>query len=143
MEYTNVTNPTWANAEHTIINCNVDFDGIGIVPFTANPSDESNPSSLQIFNECICGKYGNILEYIPPKPYIPSAQDNKLTAVGMLDATDWATASKLTDPIKCNPVLDNQNDFFEFQNKVRAIALNPTDGVIEWPSYPTAIWKEI
>ena len=68
MEYTSVTNPIWADAEHSAINCIVDFtaDGLGTVPFTANPLDTGNPSSKQIFDECVAGNYGMVAEYVPP-----------------------------------------------------------------------------
>jgi hypothetical protein len=42
MEYRNITNPTWANAEQTLIDCNVEVKINGeweLVPFTANASD--------------------------------------------------------------------------------------------------------
>ena len=86
MEYTSVTSPVWTNAEHTMINCIVDFtaDGVGTVPFTADPLDTSNPSSKQIFDECVAGDYGTVAEYVPPPPYVPTAQDNKRTATGLL-----------------------------------------------------------
>ena len=72
MEYTSVTSPVWTNAEHTMINCIVDFtaDGVGTVPFTADPLDTSNPSSKQIFDECVAGDYGTVAEYVPPPPYV-------------------------------------------------------------------------
>ena len=66
MNYTNVTNPKWTSAEHTTIDCEVTFDEIGTVPFTANPLDTSNPSSKQIFDECVAGKFGVIAEWTPP-----------------------------------------------------------------------------
>jgi hypothetical protein len=71
MEYTSVTNPIWADAEHNAINCIVNFttDNLGTVPFTANPLDTSNPSSKQIFDECVAGDYGTVAEYVaPPVP---------------------------------------------------------------------------
>jgi len=66
MNYTNVTNPKWSNAEHSTIDCEVTFDNIGTVPFTANPLDTSNPSSKQIFDECKNGNHGVIAEWTPP-----------------------------------------------------------------------------
>jgi len=72
MNYTNVTNPIWSSAEHNAIDCEVTFDEIGTVPFTANPLDTSNPSSKQIFDECVEGKWGNIAEFVP---YIPTTEE--------------------------------------------------------------------
>ena len=68
MKYTNVTNPVWADLQHSGINCVVAFtdENVGVVAFTANPLDTVNPSSKQIFDECVAGKFGEIATYIPP-----------------------------------------------------------------------------
>lgn len=67
MNYTRVFNPQWANAEHTAINCDVDFDDLSeeLVPFTAVASGDYEHSH-QIFAECVAGQYGEIAEYTPP-----------------------------------------------------------------------------
>ena len=67
MKYTQVTNPQWANAEHTAINCNVDFDDLKeeLVPFTAVASGDYEHSH-QIFAECVAGQYGQVAEYVAP-----------------------------------------------------------------------------
>lgn len=70
MNYTDVKNPQWANAEHTAINCDVDFNDLReeYVPFTAVPSGDYEHSH-QIFAECVAGNYGEIAEYVePPVP---------------------------------------------------------------------------
>lgn len=72
MKYTQVKNPQWANAEHTQINCEVDFDDLReeLVPFTAVASGDYEHSH-QIFAECIAGQYGEIAEYVaPPAPEV-------------------------------------------------------------------------
>jgi hypothetical protein len=67
MKYTQVTNPQWANAEHTAINCDVDFDDLKeeLVPFTAVASGDYEHSH-QIFAECVAGQYGQVAEYVAP-----------------------------------------------------------------------------
>lgn len=67
MKYTRVFNPQWINAEHTGINCEVDFDDLReeLVPFTAVASGDYEHSH-QIFAECVAGKYGEIAEYVAP-----------------------------------------------------------------------------
>jgi hypothetical protein len=138
MNYTNVTNPKWSNAEHSTIDCEVTFDEIGTVPFTANPLDTSNPSSKEIFDQCIAGDYGVIAEYIP---YVPSAETNKETAVNLLTQTDWTTIPDVADPTLSNPYLTNQAEFITFRNQVRPIAINPVAGNLTWPSVPVATWS--
>jgi hypothetical protein len=141
MNYTNVTNPKWSNEEHTIIDCEVTFDTIGTVPFTADPLDKGNPSSKQIFDECKNGDYGVVAEYVPPSPYVPTIDDNKKTAINLLSQTDWATITDVADPKISNPYLTNQQEFYDFRNIVRPIAINPIAGNIDFPTIPTAIWS--
>jgi hypothetical protein len=143
MKYNNVKNPIWADAEHTIINCDVDFDDLQeeYVPFTANPNDISNPSSKQIYDQCVAGVYGTIAEYVPPPPYVPTAETNKQIASKLLYETDWVTIADVTDPALSNPYLTNQADFFAYRSALRQIAVHPVDGNIDWPVQPTPIWS--
>lgn len=66
--YVAVRNPYWLNAEHTLIECEVNFNHVGFetwTPFCADPKDYM-PYSKQIFDECVAGNWGAIAEYIPP-----------------------------------------------------------------------------
>jgi len=143
MKYTQVLNPQWANAEHTLINCDVDFDDLKeeLVPFTADPNDPYNTASKEIFDDCVAGKYGQVAEYVTPPPYIPTAEDNKKTATQLLQQTDWTTVSDVADPALSNPYLMNQAEFFAYRSAVRAIAVNPTAGVLTWPTKPQEQWS--
>jgi hypothetical protein len=145
MEYSSVTNPIWVNAEHSAINCIVDFtaDGVGTVPFTANPLDTSNPSSKQIFDECVSGDYGTVAEYVPPPPYVPTAEANKATATSLLQATDWTTIADVGNPQMSNPYLANQAEFMKYRSAVRNFAVYPTEGTIDWPVDPTEDWVKV
>lgn len=66
--YSIVTEPVWANAESTAINCMVLFNGnlanLGMLPFTASPTDDT-PYGPEIFANCINGLYGVIGPYVP------------------------------------------------------------------------------
>jgi hypothetical protein len=145
MEYTSVTNPIWADAEHNAINCIVDFtaDGVGTVPFTANPLDTSNPSSKQIFDECVAGDYGTVAEYVPPPPYVPTAETNKATAVSLLQGTDWTQIPSVSDPALSNPYLANKLAFDQYRNDVRQYAVYPVEGNITWPTPPVENWVKV
>jgi hypothetical protein len=72
--YSQVKNPVWANAEHTLIDCEVDFGHLDdeFVPFTADPSDVMEYSKT-IFDECVAGQYGEIAEYVAPPVVEPVA----------------------------------------------------------------------
>jgi len=87
MKYTQVLNPIWANAEHTAINCDVDFDDLSeeLVPFTAVATGDYEHSH-QIFAECVAGTYGDIAEYVePPVPeYTPPPEPSKAELLAQL-----------------------------------------------------------
>ena len=89
MKYIQVINPTWANPEHTAINCDVDFDDLReeLVPFTAVASGDYEHSH-QIFAECIAGTYGKIAEYVePPVPkYVAPLEPTKAELMAELAA---------------------------------------------------------
>jgi hypothetical protein len=87
MKYTQVSNPQWANAEHTAINCDVDFDDLReeLVPFTAVASGDY-PHSHQIFAECVAGNYGPIAEYVAPPAPAPAPAPTKEQLMAELQA---------------------------------------------------------
>lgn len=67
MSYTQVKNPKWANAEKTLIDCEVNFDHLsdGFVPFTASLND-SEEYSKDIYSRCEAGEFGIIGDYVAP-----------------------------------------------------------------------------
>lgn len=71
--YIAVRNLEWVNAEHTLIKCDVNFNHVGFeewTPFCADPNDYM-PYSKQLFDECVGGKWGAIVEYVaPPEPEV-------------------------------------------------------------------------
>lgn len=64
---TSVSNPRWANAEQTTIDCEITTSQFGdeVLPFTANMHDVE-PHGRAIFADIAAGKYGQIGEYVPP-----------------------------------------------------------------------------
>lgn len=70
---TSVSNPVWANVEHTMIDCEITTSQFGdeILPFTASQNDVE-PHGRAIFADLVAGKYGAIAEYVaPPEPVQP------------------------------------------------------------------------
>lgn len=67
MIYTQVKDPKWANANHTVIECLVSFDAVNeeFVPFTAVAKGDY-PHTHEIFERCVAGDFGPIAEYVPP-----------------------------------------------------------------------------
>lgn len=82
-------------------------------------------------------------QFIPPAPYVPSAETNKATAVTLLQATDWATIADVGNPALSNPYLANQAEFISYRNVVRQYAVYPEAGNIDWPAQPTEDWVKV
>lgn len=77
----------------------------------------------------------------PNSPYIPNAEENKQTAIGLLQDTDWATIADVSDPNLSNPYLSNAKAFIDYRNLIRPYTINPISGIITWPTQPQPIWS--
>lgn len=103
MKYSNVTNPQWANAEHTSIDCMVDFDDLHeeLVSFTA-VAEGDYPHSHEIFARCVAGDFGTVAEYEPPAPLtteeiaaaVRAERDRRLAASDWTQLPDVPQATK-------------------------------------------------
>lgn len=78
---------------------------------------------------------------VPPSP--PTAEDNKQTAISLLQQTDWTQISSVSDPALSNPYLANKDEFDVYRNAVRQYALNPVSGNIYWPTLPQEVWTTV
>jgi len=143
MKYTAVKNPVWANEEQTAIDCQVDFDDLQeeFVPFTASPFDASNPASVEIFNDCVAGKYGTVTDYVAPPTYVVPAISNKEKAIQLLTETDWVNQPDVVNT-SVTPHLLNQAEFITYRASLRAIAINPVEGFILFPTKPQEQWSQ-
>ena len=79
----------------------------------------------------------------PPVPVPPTAEENKQTAISILQATDWTQIPSVSDPALSNPYLANKNAFDLYRNSVRQYALNPVAGDINWPTIPQEVWTTV
>lgn len=103
MKYTTVTNLVWADAEHTTIACDVDFDDLSeaTVPFSAVASGDY-PHTHEIFARCVVGDFGVIAEYVPP----PAPTAEQIAAAvraernRLLTETDWTQAADVPQATK-------------------------------------------
>jgi hypothetical protein len=77
----------------------------------------------------------------PNPPYIPTAEENSIYAIILLQETDWATIPDVANPAISNPYLTNQQAYFDYRNIVRGYTINPVAGDINWPVQPTPIWS--
>jgi hypothetical protein len=96
-------------------------------------------------DDIVAGEFNYINnEFTPvPPPPPPTADQNKQTAVAILQSTDWTTISDVADPTKSNPFLANQNAFISYRNQVRQYAVNPVAGSIQWPLPPSEVWETV
>jgi hypothetical protein len=78
---------------------------------------------------------------VPPTP--PTAEENKATAVGLLQDTDWTQIPSVSDPSLSNPYLSNKLAFDQYRNDVRQYAVYPVAGDITWPVAPTEDWAKV
>jgi len=64
---TSLSNPRWADADKTIIDCEITTSQFGdeVLPFTASANDIA-AHGREMFADLIAGKYGVIAEYTPP-----------------------------------------------------------------------------
>jgi hypothetical protein len=82
---------------------------------------------------------GQFIPYVAPI-HIPTADENKQTAVSILQSTDWTAIPDVSDPTKSNPYLSNVQRFIDYRNAVRQYAVNPVAGNIAWPLKPNEKW---
>jgi hypothetical protein len=73
-------------------------------------------------------------------PSLPTAEENKKTAILLLQQSDWTQIPSVSDPALSNPYLANKNAFDIYRNSVRQYALNPVAGNITWPTIPQEVW---
>jgi hypothetical protein len=101
MQYSNVTNPKWANSEHTKIDCTVTSTQHGVIPFTAIASGDY-AHTHEIFARCVAGDFGVIAEYEPPAP--PTNEQLAMAARFRRDAllkeSDWTQLPDVSQATK-------------------------------------------
>ena len=76
---TSLTNPVWANADHTAIDCLITTTQFGaeILPFTADQNDVE-AHGRAIFANIVAGTYDAIGEYLAP----PNPEENQPATTG-------------------------------------------------------------
>ena len=100
-------------------------------------------TTLPSWTDCCLTAWNAAANPSPPPTPIPSAEDNKQTAVYFLQQTDWTQIPSVSDPALSNPYLANKNAFDLYRNSVRQYALNPVAGNITWPTMPVEQWTSV
>ena len=100
-----------------------------------------NITALPSWVDCCLAVWTVANTPVPPSP--PTAEENKQTAIVLLQQTDWTQIPSVSDPVLSNPYLANKNAFDIYRNSVRQYALNPIAGDINWPVAPTEVWTPV
>lgn len=102
--------------------------------------DVSDPTQIQAMNQLInTGSWIMLTE--PPKPiYNPTKEQNKKQAIFLLTETDYVNEPDVYDTSQPRYLL-NRSEFIDYRTKIRAIALDPVEGQIDWPTMPKAQWS--
>lgn len=84
---------------------------------------------------------GQYVAYVPPPP---TADENKATAVSLLQQTDWTSIGDVGNPQTANPYLANQAAFIAWRSQIRAIAVTPVDGSLDiFNEMPQEVWTAV
>jgi hypothetical protein len=100
-----------------------------------------NITALPSWVDCCLAAWTVANTPVPPSP--PTAEENKQTAVTLLQQSDWTQIPSVSDPALSNPYLANKNAFDIYRNSVRQYALNPVAGYITWPTIPQEVWTAV
>ena len=100
-----VTDPIWANSEHTLITCTVKVDHFDEpVQFIASPNDVE-AHGREIYADLVAGRYGEIAEYVappPPPPAPPVTKESLMRELAriaaQIEAMDSGTGAADTQP---------------------------------------------
>ena len=103
--------------------------------------DNQDITELPSWVDCCLAVWTVANTPVPPTP--PTAEDNKKTAIELLQQTDWTQIPSVSDPALSNPYLANKDEFDVYRNAVRQYALNPVSGNIYWPTLPQEVWTTV
>jgi hypothetical protein len=103
--------------------------------------DNINITELPLWTDCCLAVWTVANTPVPPLP--PTAEQNKQTAMSLLQQTDWTQLTSVSDSALSNPYLANKNAFDVYRNSVRQYAINPVAGDITWATIPEEVWATI
>jgi hypothetical protein len=139
MKYKEVRNPTWADAEHTVINCEIDFDDLveEFVEFTASPND-THPHGIEIYQKCIAGEFGEIAEYVEP---VISSEEKALRIRMQREGFFMKLDQLVSNPFRWGDLTDEQQqEVVAYRQALLDITNQDSfpESVV-WPETPSAL----
>ena len=82
MNIENAQNPKWINADHTLIDLEIEHPRYGLIPFTASQTD-TEKSGREIFERAANGEFGTVADYVQPPPPVALTTDTTAQSVAM------------------------------------------------------------
>lgn len=81
--YTSVRNPSWANSQQTMIDCEVNWDNIDWETWSpcSVVASGDEPYIHEIYNRCVAGDFGPIAAYARPANLPATTEDGKQPAI--------------------------------------------------------------
>ena len=117
------------------------YDAYGDIEFVDTRPNQDINALPDWANNCLAVWQIAYEESLNPPP--PTVENNKNTAIGLLQSTDWTTIPDIADPAKSNPYLSNSAEFVAYRNAVRQYAVYPVAGDIDWPQPPQEMWVKV
>jgi len=111
----------------------------GWLEFWDQPNEDI--TALPSWVDCCLAKWTEANAPVSPSPL--TAQENKNTAINLLQITDWTAIPDVSDSTKSNPYLSNVNEFEAYRSALRQHAVNPVSGDITWPTKPQEVWVNV
>lgn len=139
IQYSQVANPRWMNAEQTQILVQVNWDVVGRQEWVGLIPEDNAPHTQALLAEILAGEHGPIGDYIPP-----TQQELDDRAAEDVRATRMAILLTEVDPLVTNPLrwadltTEQQNAWSAY----RTALLDITDQAgfphnVTWPTKPT------
>lgn len=133
MKYTTVKNPKWANKEHSIIECEVNFNDLleDFVPFSAVSSGDSKHAH-EIFQRCVSGEFGEISEYVSPPDIFGDE------AISIIRNQRNYILENFVDKVTSNNIrwssmsAEQQNEWIEYRKKLLEITDTYKTASLKW-----------
>lgn len=136
--FTHIRNPRWLNAEHTVLDCEVNFDHLDdeyVFYGCYSNMPDHEITGKKIFSEVTSGMWGPIEEYIAPDDWRQFETEEQRVARlrekrnQLLAKTDWTQGGDLPQALK--------EPWAVYRQALRDLPQHP-----DWPDFQLVPWPE-
>jgi len=142
MEFTKVLDAVYASESGDVIDCQIEIEGLGLLPFSASKNDPE-AHGQQLYEELISGQWGEIAAYVPPDSEKVAARaaaaaqalkSARFTeATGVIDALQFAVDSGEATSEEVEQLAAWQ------QYRLALMRTRVTDSALELPERPADV----